>query len=233
MTKLTGDGITVDGKTVTFQSLYDAEKAAEANNELISIGAVKTTSTNRANELVVATNADFAPFEYKVGDTFGGVDMQIAKILANQLGKELVISHMAFNAVTTAVSQGTADIGLAGLTISEDRKKTVDFSVPYYDTTQYIAVAADNTDFDECETEEDVVKVLQGYAKGTKAGAATAQTGYYYLTGNEDFEFAGFENLAVTPYDTIALAVQDLANGVVKVVCGDKDTLTAAVKAVK
>ena len=230
MTKLTGDGITVDGKTVTFQSLYDAEKAANSD---ISIGTVKTTSTNRANELVVATNAEFAPFEYKIGDSFGGVDMQIAKILADQLGKELVVSHMDFEAVTTAVSQGTADIGLAGLTISEDRKKTVDFSVPYYDTTQYIAVAADNTDFDECETEEDVVKVLKGYAKGTKAGAAKAQTGYYYLAGNEDFEFEGFDNLAVTPYNTIALAVQDLANGVVKVVCGDKDTLTAAVKAVK
>lgn len=228
---LTGDGVTVDGKTVTFNTLYDAEKESEANGTPVSIGAVKKTSTDRSNELVVATNAEFAPFEYMVGESFGGVDMQIAKILADQLGKELVISHMDFEAVTSAVAQGTADIGLAGLTISEERKETVDFSLPYYDTTQYIAVASDNTDFDECKTEEDVVKVLKNLGN-VKAGAAKAQTGYYYLHGNPDFEFEGFENLTVTPYNTIALAVQDLANGTVKVVCGDKDTLNAAVNAI-
>ena len=228
---LTGDGVTVDGKTVTFNTLYDAEKEAETNGTPLSIGTVKKTSTDRSNELVVATNAEFAPFEYMVGESFGGVDMQIAKILADQLGKELVISHMDFEAVTTAVAMGTADIGLAGLTISDERKETVDFSIPYYDTTQYIAVASDNTDFDNCKTEEDVVKVLQNL-KNAKAGAAKAQTGYYYLHGNPDFEFDGFENITVTPYSTIALAVQDLANGTIQLVCGDKDTLTAAANAI-
>ena len=232
LTQLTGDGIEVDGKTVTFDSLYQAEKDAEANNTPISIGTVKTTSTNPANELIVATNAEFPPFEYMVGESFGGVDMQIAKIIANKLNKELVISHMDFEAVTNAVANDLADIGLAGLTISEERKLTVDFSAPYYDTTQYIAVAADNTDFDECKTEEDVVKVLKSL-KGAKAGAAKAQTGFYYLHGNPDFEFEGFENITTTPYNTVALAVQDLANGTIQLVCGDKDTLTAAVNALK
>ena len=231
ITALTGDGVTVGDKTVTFSTLYDAEKEAETSNTPISIGTVKKTSTNRDNELVVATNAEFAPFEYMVGDSFGGVDMQIAKILADQLGKELVVSHMAFEAVTTAVAQGTADIGLAALTISDERKETVDFSLPYYDTTQYIAVSVDNTDFDECKTEEDVVNVLKGL-KNVKAGAAKAQTGYYYLNGNPDFEFDGFENITVTPYNTVALAVKDLSNGTIQLVCGDKDALNAAVKAI-
>ena len=229
---LTGDGIEYGGKTVTFLSLYNAEKEADANGTPISIGSVKTTSSNRATELVVATNAEFAPFEYMVGDSFGGIDMQIAKILADKLELTLVISHMDFEAVLPAVDAGNADIGLAGLTISDERLETVDFSAPYYDTTQYIAVQKSNKDFDNCKTSDDVVAVLKSYPNGTKAGAASGQTGYLYLTGNEDLEFEGFSNLSVTTYSSIALAVQDLANGKVKLVCGDKDTLTAAVKAI-
>ncbi len=227
--KLKGDGVTVDGKTVTFNSLYTAEMEAQEKGELISIGEVKTKSSDRTKELVVATNAEFAPFEYMVGESFGGIDMQVAKIIAAELGKELVVLHMSFEVVLEAVGN-TADIGMAGLTINEDRMKTVDFSAPYYDTTQRIAVLADDTDFDGCTDEASVVKVLNEL-KGAKAGAAKAQTGYFYLVGNDSFEFAGFENIETNQYASIALAVQDLANGKLKLVCGDKDTLSAAVKA--
>ena len=225
--ELKGDGVEVDGRKVTFQSLYQAEMEATTP---ISIGDVKTKSTNRENELVVATNAEFAPFEYQVGTTFGGIDMQIAKILAQKMNKELVVLHMAFDMVTTSV--GTeADVALAGLTINEDRKKVVDFSDPYYDTTQRIAVAADDTTFDDCKTEEDVKNVLKGL-EGKTAGAAKAQTGYFFMVGNESFEFEGYQNIQTKQYNTIALAVQDLANGKLSLVCGDKDTLSAAVNAI-
>lgn len=229
ISELTGGGVEYNGSTVTFQSLYDAEKAANSD---LSIGSVQTVSSDRANELVVATNAEFPPFEYMIGNSFGGVDMQIAKLLADKLGKTLVVKHMDFNVVTQAVSSGSADIALAGLTISDDRKEVVDFSLPYYDTTQYIAVSADDASFDACTTAEEVEAVLQSLAAGTKAGAAKAQTGYYYLAGNADFEFDGLANLDVKMYATVAMAVQDLAGGTVKLVCGDKDTLSAAVKAV-
>lgn len=228
--KLVGEGVSYNGMTVTFQSLYAAEMEAQENQEAISIGSVKTSSTNRENELVVATNADFAPFEYRVGDSFGGIDMQVAKILAAELGKELVILHMEFEAVTEAVGS-SADIGIAGLTINDERKEKVDFSIAYYDTTQKIAVAADDTRFDDCKTEADVVAVLKGLS-GIQAGAAKAQTGYFYLTGNESFEFEGYPNIQTKIYNTIALAVQDLANGKIELVCGDKDTLAAAVNAI-
>ncbi|MDE7265549.1 MAG: transporter substrate-binding domain-containing protein [Clostridia bacterium] len=228
--KLTGDGVVINGQTVTFNTLYTAEMEAQENNELISIGNVKTSSTNRANELVVATNAEFAPFEYMVGDSFGGIDMQVAKIIASELNKELVILHMEFDAVFTAVGT-TADIGLAGITINEERKLVNDYSIPYYDTTQRIAVLASDPDFDECETEEDVVAVLNSLT-GVTAGAATAQTGLYYLEGNDSFEFEGFSNITTKQYSTISMAVQDLANGKLKLVCGDKDVLAAAVKAI-
>lgn len=228
LTKLKGDGVTVDGKTVTFSSLYEAEMSANSD---ISIGTVKKQSTNRANELVVATNAEFAPFEYMIGDSFGGIDMQVAKIIADELDKELVILHMEFDAVTEAVAAGTADISLAGLTINEERLEKVDFSIPYYDTTQCIAVAEDDTTFDDCKTEEDVVNKLKSLTDVT-AGAAKAQTGYFYLVGNESFEFEGYSNIKTNIYNSIALAVQDLANNKIKLVCGDKDTLTAAVNAI-
>ncbi len=228
--QLTGDGVTIDGKTVTFNSLYTAEMEAQENDELISIGNVKTASTNRANELVVATNAEFAPFEYMVGDSFGGIDMQVAKVIAHELGKELVILHMDFDPVFEAVGN-TADIGLAGITINEEREVKNDFSIPYYDTTQRIAVLASDTDFDNCKTEAEVVEVLKSLT-GVTAGAATAQTGLYYLEGNESFEFDGYPNINTKQYSTIAMAVQDLANGKLKLVCGDKDVLAAAVKAI-
>ncbi len=227
------EGYEVDGQKVTFQSLYEAEMAAQESGEVISIGKVKTESTDRTKELVVATNAEFAPFEYRIGlDEFGGIDMQIAKFLADAMGKELVISHMAFEVVLEAVNSGDADIALAGLTINEERAKQVDFSVAYYDTTQRIAVAADNTMFDECTTEEQVVEVLKSLS-GVNAGAAKNQTGYYYLYGDESFGFDGYrDNMTVKPYQTVAAAVQDLANGTIELVCADKDTLQASVNAI-
>ncbi len=163
-------------------------------------------------------------------ESFGGMDMQVAKVIAHELGKELVILHMDFDPVFEAVGN-TADIGLAGITINEEREVKNDFSIPYYDTTQRIAVLASDTDFDNCKTEAEVVEVLKSLT-GVTAGAATAQTGLYYLEGNESFEFDGYPNINTKQYSTIAMAVQDLANGKLKLVCGDKDVLAAAVKAI-
>lgn len=231
LAQLLGDGVEVDGETVTFQSLYEAEMDALAAGEVISIGDVATSSSDREEELVVATNAEFAPFEYRVGTSFGGIDMQVAKILAEGMGKTLVIRHMAFESVLQSVQSGESDIALAGLTINEERAQQVDFSDPYYDTTQRIAVSADNTMFDECKTEEDVVAVLKSL-EGAKAGAAKTQTGYYYLVGEASFEFEGYSNIATSAYPTVSAAVQDLVNGTIDLVCADAVPLQAAVNAV-
>lgn len=227
LTKLSGEGIDVNGQTVTFNTLYTAEMNGNSD---ISIGTVKTSSSNRATELVVATNAEFAPFEYMIGDSFGGIDMQVAKILASKMGKTLVIKHMDFDAVLEDLKNGNSDIAMAGLTINAERAEEVDFSVAYYDTTQYIAVLESDTTFDDCTSTEEVTAKLKELK--VTAGAAKAQTGYFYLTGNESFEFEGYSNLNVKAYKSIAMAVQDLSNGKIKLVCGDKDTLTAAINAV-
>ena len=75
------------------------------------------------DQLVVATNAAFEPFEYTMGGQYYGIDMEIAKLLADELGKELVIQNMDFDAVCLSVSQQKCDIAMAGLTINEERQE--------------------------------------------------------------------------------------------------------------
>ena len=116
---------------------------------------------NKADkQLVVATNAAFAPFEYKEGDKFAGIDMEIAAYLANKLGLELVIMDMDFDAVVTSVGKNGVDIAMAGLTVTDTRKESVDFTVPYYTAAQVLIVRADDTSFDECKTADDVLVIL-------------------------------------------------------------------------
>ena len=93
-------------------------------------------------KLVVATNAYFPPFEYHDSTTgeITGWDMDIAAELAKKLGVELVIEDMEFDAIINAVTSGKADFGAAGMTVTEDRLLSVDFSTPYTTATQVIVV---------------------------------------------------------------------------------------------
>ena len=183
------------------------------------------------DQLVVATNAAFEPFEYMQGDSYVGVDMEIAALLADELGQELVIQNMDFDAVCLSVGQQKCDIAMAGLTISEDRKEKVDFSIEYCTAAQRIAVAIDDTTFDECKSKEDVDQVLQSLT-AVKAGGANAQTGLYYLQGGADFGAAGVPSLEVLQYKKVSDAVQALAVGNIQIVCADRDVLELAVKGV-
>ncbi len=93
-----------------------------------------------SNELVMATNAEFPPYEYHDGEDIVGIDVEIAQAIADEMGKELVIEDMAFDSIIMAVSTGKADMGVAGLTISEDRLESVNFSTPYTTAAQVIIV---------------------------------------------------------------------------------------------
>ena len=186
---------------------------------------------NSKDQLVVATNAEFAPFEYKEGDKFYGIDMEIAKLLADKLGKELVIVDMAFDAVLLSVQQQKADIGMAGLTVTEERAKQVDFSDPYYNAAQKIICKADDKTFDNCKTKEDVDKILQGFDKSVLIGGQNGTTGQYYVEGSSDF---GFTKLNATwkGYANGSLAVQDLINGGINYVIIDAAPATAITNAI-
>jgi len=164
------------------------------------------------DQLVVATNAEFAPFEYMEGDSFYGIDMEIAKLLADKLGKELVIQHMDFDAVCLAVGQQKCDIAMAGLTIAEDRKEHVNFSEPYYNASQKLIVMSDNTEFDACKDAAAVEAILNAKTKDCTIGVQNGTTGQLYSEGDEDWGFAGLP-VTTQGFKSGTLAVQALLNG--------------------
>ena len=192
---------------------------------------VSATLDSSKDQLVVATNAAFEPFEYLLGENYYGIDLEIAKGFAEYLGKELVIMNMDFDAVCLSVSQGKCDIAMAGLTIKEDRKEFVDFTIPYYQASQMLIVPQDNTTFDGCKTAQEVEAILNACDKSTKIGVQLGTTGQYYTEGDEDWGFVGFQ-VTCTGYKSGSLAVQDMLNGNISYVIIDQDPANYIAKAI-
>ena len=164
------------------------------------------------DQLIVATNAGFEPFEYMDGDKYVGIDMEIADLLAKELGVELVINNMDFDAVCLSVGQHKCDIAMAGLTVKPDREEYVTFSKSYYNASQKLIVKADDTTFDACKTKEDVEAILSAMDSSKKIGVQNGTTGQFYVQGDADWGFAGFP-VTCTGYKNGSLAVQDIING--------------------
>lgn len=102
---------------------------------------ISPENTDRSNgTLIMATNAGFEPYEYDEGGVVVGIDPDIVQAIADILGKELVIQDMEFDSIITAVQSGKADIGAAGMTITEDRLKNINFTDPYTNAKQVIIV---------------------------------------------------------------------------------------------
>lgn len=164
------------------------------------------------DQLVVATNAAFEPFEYMDGANYLGIDMEIAALLAKELGMELVIQNMDFDAVCLSVGQQKCDIAMAGLTVKPDREEYVTFSTSYYNAAQRIIVMEDDTTFDACTDAASVEAILKGYDKSTKVGVQNGTTGKFYVEGDADWGFDGY-NVTCTGYKNGTQAVQDMING--------------------
>ncbi|MDO5112621.1 MAG: transporter substrate-binding domain-containing protein [Clostridia bacterium] len=108
-------------------------------------GQTPYTSTNADfsnGTLIMATNAEFPPYEFKEGDKITGIDVDMAQAVADQLKMELKIEDMAFDSIIAAVQSGKASIGVAGMTITEDRLKNIDFTDSYTTATQVVIVRA-------------------------------------------------------------------------------------------
>lgn len=183
------------------------------------------------DQLVVATNAAFEPFEYKDGESYLGVDMEIAALMAEKLNKELVIQNMDFDAVCLSVGQHKCDIAMAGLTVREDREEYVNFSEPYYKASQRIVVKGDDTTFDKCKTAADVEEILKSKDAGTKIGVQNGTTGQKYVQGDKEWEFEGFKTTC-TGYKNGSLAVQDMINGNIDYVIIDSAPATCISNAI-
>lgn len=172
------------------------------------------------DQLVIATNAAFEPFEYMSGESYYGVDMEIAAGLAEKLGKELVIQNMDFDAVCLSVGQHKCDIAMSGLTIKEERKEYVNFTDSYYTASQKLIVLSDCTEFDACTDAASVEAILNTKDSKTKIGVQTGTTGQFYAEGDADWGFTGFP-VSTVGYKNGSLAVQDLLNGNIQYVIID------------
>ncbi|MBR5554071.1 MAG: transporter substrate-binding domain-containing protein [Clostridia bacterium] len=167
-------------------------------------------------KLVMATNAYFQPYEYFEGDKIVGIDVEIAEAIAEKLGLELVIDDMEFNSIIAAVQSGAADMGVAGMTVTEERLESVDFSYSYANGVQSIIVAEGSA----------ITTVDDLYAEGAdyQVGVQLATTGDIYST--DDF---GEEN--VTRYSNGSEAVLALQGGDIDCVIIDNEPAKALVAA--
>lgn len=102
--------------------------------------AAASDSAASGDKFIWATNAEFEPYEYREGDAVVGIDAELADAIAAKLGKTAEVTDMAFDSVVPAVVSGKADVGMAGMTVTEERKQSVNFSDPYVEAGQVIIV---------------------------------------------------------------------------------------------
>ena len=160
-------------------------------------------TTVEAGKLTMATNAAFPPYEMTTdAGEFEGIDIETAQAIADKLGLELQIDDMDFDAALLSVQQGKADIVMAGVTVTDERKAVMDFSDSYATGIQSIIVPNDS----DIASPDDLA--------GKKIGTQRGTTGYIYCS--DDF---GDEN--VVAYDDGLTAVQALNNGQVDAVVID------------
>lgn len=181
------------------------------------------TSQPQEGDFVVVTDPNFPPFELSNDNkTFNGVDIEIAYNIAQELGQTLYVKSIAFDSIIPEIQNGNADIGMAGMTVTDERKEQVDFAVGYYTSAQVITVRESDTTFDGCTTAEEVEEILKTKGKDYIIGTQAGTTGYMYSFGDESFEYEGFANLETKGYESGALAMQDLSNGKIDAVILDK-----------
>lgn len=165
----------------------------------------------KSGKLTVYTEAGFAPYEFIYNNEIVGVDVEIMKAVAKKLGVEVEVTDVDFNTICASVKSGKADVGAAGITINDERKLSVDFSVPYSTTEQYIIVAENN---DTIKTLEDLSGKKIGVQEGTTSDSAV----------NKLISDKVVTDTVVTGYKSPAIAAASVPNKIDAVVT---DKLTA------
>ena len=198
---------------------------------LLGVTACKSTPEDDKQTFTVATNCPFGMYEY-LGDDgkIYGIDIEIAGLFAEEYNYNLVIKNIDFDAIFTQVQQGYADAGMAGITVSEERKATFDFTNTYCKASQKLIVLESNTDFDEATDATSVEAILKELT-GKNIGYQTGTTGGMYVNGDEAFGYEGFANITGQGYDTAVTAVNDMKNGNVYAVIVDEGPAQVIVNA--
>lgn len=149
-----------------------------------SSGAADAGDGSETAKLVVATSPDFPPFESLEGGDVVGIEVDIIKLVAEKLGMELDIQQMDFDSVIPGLQAGKFDVGMSGITVTEERKANVDFSSVYFMAAQAIVVTADSDITCKADLEGKKVSVQTG----TTAEDYCMENGYEVLafTANND-----------------------------------------------
>ena len=174
-------------------------------------------TTVNEGKLTMGTNAAFPPYEFYEGSNIVGIDAEIAGAIADKLGLELVIEDMEFDAIITAVQTGKIDIGLAGMTVTDERKEAVNFTSSYATGVQVVIVAEDSP----------IASVDDLFAEGAShvIGVQRTTTGALYTTW--DLEDEGLA--PIDRYSKGAEAVMALKTGKVDCVVIDNEPAKAFV----
>lgn len=178
-------------------------------------GSKKLTAED--GKLIMATNAEFPPYEYKEGSEVIGIDAEVAELIAKKLDLELEIADVEFDSIIPGVQSGKYDMGMAGMTVTDERKQKVNFSDSYAKGVQVVIVKEGST-----------IKSIDDLT-GKKIGAQQGTTGYIYASDTPENGGYGEEN--VTGYASGALAVEALKGGKIDCVIIDNEPAKAFVAA--
>ncbi|MBO5332680.1 MAG: transporter substrate-binding domain-containing protein [Clostridia bacterium] len=191
----------------------------------------KEEPKDESKVLVMATNATFPPYEYVEGGEFVGIDVEIAKAIANKLGMTLEIKDVDFGAIIGGVQSGKFDMGMAGMTVTDERLESVNFSTSYATGIQSVIVLADSeyTSFEDFYTGFDADENPAGVKEGIKIGVQQDTTGDIYSSDVPAKWGFGEDN--VIRYKTGADAVQALKSGKVTAVIIDNEPAKSFVAA--
>lgn len=198
---------------------------------VLALGVFAACSGNTANTpsdaeektLIMATNASFPPYEFKEGEDFAGIDVEIAGLIAEKLGMKLEIADVEFGTIVGGVQTGKFDMGMAGMTVTEERLKSVNFSDTYAKGIQAVIVpeGSDITVFDDVYASFDEEGNPTAVKEGIKIGVQQDTTGDIYCSDTPDNWGVGEEN--VVRFKTGNDAVQALVAGKVSAVVIDNE----------
>ena len=181
--------------------------------------------------IIVQTNAFFAPFEYYEGTEIKGVDVEIMNMVGDKLGKKVEFNNVEFSAIIDNVEAGkVCDAGAAGITITDERKEKVDFSVPYYTSVQYV-IFDKNDSAITTKTVDGKEYIVWEALAGKTLGTQTDTTGWIYTDGeinataDNDYGYDGVlygTNTTLKNFDTAQLAADGIGSNIVDVVIIDE-----------
>ena len=199
-----GSASTASSEAASSEAASSEETSEAASSEAASESTdAAELTTVTAGKLTMSTNAAFPPYEMTADDgSFEGIDIEVAAAIADKLGLELQVDDMDFDAALLAAQNGKSDMVMAGVTVTDERQKVMDFSDTYAEGIQSVIVPEDS----------DIASVddLAGKTIGTQRGT----TGYIYCTDD-------FGEDSVVAYDNGLTAVQALNNGQVDAVVID------------